>query len=141
MYTSSRWRHTRAMASASLMRPTHSRWPFTLRNTSHIIQSLCSRIDIDTPMRVSWMAQPSVGVHTLRSPRLGSIVGQSSVGQSSVVKTTRGKGGNFPHYSQPLAFAPKFTPPHPRPNDNSQKIFIKNFIIKIVDFLLLKFFI
>ena len=124
MYTSSRWRHTRAMASASLMRPTHSRWPLTLRNTSHITNTSCCSTDIGTPMRVSWMAQPSVVVFSARLMRLGSIASQSSVVQSFSRKTTRVKGESFPHYSQPLAFAPKFAPPHPLPNDKSQKIFI-----------------
>ena len=92
MYTSSRWRHTRAMASASLMRPTHSRRPLTLRNTSHIIKSPCCRTDIGTPMRVSWMAQPSVVVLIARLIGLGSLVIQSSVVQSFSRKTTRVKG-------------------------------------------------
>ena len=79
------------------------------------------------------MAQPSVVVFSARLMRLGSIASQSLVVQSFSRKTTEGKGGNCPHYSQPLAFAPKFAPPHPRPNDKSQKIFIKNFTLEILD--------
>ena len=48
-------------------------------------------------------------------------------------ENNKGKGGNLPHYSQPLAFAPKFAPPHPLPNDKSQKFFIKNFTLEILD--------